>query len=68
MSSAKTPFERLKEKYPLTEEQLDYHTSILKNQNPYILMKELIKKIKDSYVDYSSDSGLGEGNYIEERD
>lgn len=68
MSSAKTPFERLKEKYTLTEEQLDYHNSVLKNKNPYILMKELIKKIKDLYVDYSTDSGLGEVNYMEERD
>ena len=68
MSSAKTPFERLKDKYPLTEEQLEFHNSILKSKNPYTLMKELIKKIKDLYVDYSGDSGLGKVNYMEERD
>lgn len=68
MSTAKTPFERLKEKNCLTQEQLSFHNSILERTNPYQLMKELTKKIKDLYVDYTRDFCSSEDNYIEERD
>lgn len=68
MSTAKTPFERLKEKNLLTEEQLALHNSILERTNPYQLMKELTKKIKELYIDYTSDSCSLEDDYMEERD
>jgi hypothetical protein len=53
MTEAKSPYQKLREKLPLSQEEFLLHQKVVLENNPYELMKVIERKIKAIYRDYT---------------